>query len=145
MTDKSKTSVSNDKKGARLRMLISGVIAFVFYFGWAYWANLAPTIPIDVTLRTAFVQGSYSGLVTLFFTLGLELSIRQFDRNRLSGMLIAPLIPLVIQSIFVILVNVINKTPNLWLTVTPSIVFSGLYGYVYAFVFLKKESPQPKG
>ena len=146
------------KMNARTRMVISGLVAFVFYFAWAYWANMGPTISIDTTLRSALVQGSYSGLVTLIFTWLLELSVRYFSTTKvpswmkslrlakgsqLSGwflLVVSPLVPLALQTCFVVLVNVVNQTPNLWLTVAPSIVFSGLYGYGYTFGLLKSYS-----
>ena len=55
-----------------LRLLYSATVAFIFYFGWAYWANSMPNIASSTTLRTALVQGSFSAFTTLFFTLILE-------------------------------------------------------------------------
>ncbi len=164
---------------SNLRLLLSAVVAFVFYFGWAYWANSMPSVDSSTTFRTALVQGSFSGFTTLFFTLILEkvhtklenkyLSLAfvvpilcsidsktkqniaifktfnysintwvdYFKVNRLSPTLFIPLIPIVVQSSLVISVNIINNTPNLWLTVLPSIFFSAVYGYVYTFTLLK--------
>lgn len=56
----------------------------------------------------------------------------------LPGMLITPLPALAIQSLLVIAVNIYFQTPNLWLTVLPSILFSGIYGYVYSISITKK-------
>jgi hypothetical protein len=162
------------------RLIVSGVVSFVFYFAWAYWANSADSIPSSVTLQAALVQGSYSGFVTLFFTFILEkvvnkyktscvslafitpilcmfhsktpqniaikqslnnaikLSASYLDNKEIAGTLFAPIIPIVIQSSLVTAVNVINQTPNLWLTVAPSIVFTALYAYTYMFALLKK-------
>ena len=162
-----------------LRLIFSGVFSFIFYFVWAYWANSAPNILEEITLQTAFVQGSYSGFVTLFFTFILEkivfkfkgswislafitpilckfhskspqnLAIKQslnnafklsalyFKDKKITGALLAPIIPILIQSIFVILVNVINQTPNLLLTVAPSIIFTALYAYIYMCLLIK--------
>ena len=166
---------------SHLRLLLSAVVAFIFYFGWAYWANSMDGVHSSVTFRAALVQGSFSGLTTLFFTLLLEkvhakfgdhwLSLAfvvpilcavhsktkqniaifttinyamnrwagYFKLNKLSATLFIPLLPIVVQSCLVILVNVINNTPNLWLTVMPSIFFSTVYGYVYTFTLLKKK------
>ena len=166
---------------SNLRLLLSATVAFIFYFGWAYWANSMPNIDSSTTLRTALVQGSFSGFTTLFFTLILEkvnaklgnkyvslafvvpilcavhskskqniaifntfnYSINTwasyFKANRLSPTLFIPLIPIFVQSCLVISVNLINNTPNLWLTVLPSIFFSAVYGYVYTFTLLKTE------
>lgn len=162
-----------------LRLILSGIVAFVFYFAWAYWANSGPNIDPAMTLKSALVQGAYSGLVTLFFTLMLEYSnkrmankclaltfmvpvlcavhspTRQASAMRqamndalnlsaskaagscLPGVIFAPLMPIIVQSMFVIGINVLNHTPNLWLTVAPSIFFSAIYAYSYSITLWK--------
>jgi hypothetical protein len=167
---------------SHLRLFYSAVIAFIFYFGWAYWANSIPDIDRSITLRAALVQGSFSAFTTLFFTLILErvyfkfgkvcLSlafvvpilcavhsktkqnvaifntinysidtwVSYFKGSRLSATILIPLIPISVQSSLVIGVNIINHTPNLWLTILPSIFFSSLYGYVYTFTLLKNKA-----
>ena len=50
----------------------------------------------------------------------------------------APLLPITIQSSIAISVNLINQTPNLWLTVAPSIFITAIYGYAYTFTLLSK-------
>ena len=163
-----------------IRLILSGVVSFAFYFGWAYWANSADDIPSSVTLKSALVQGLYSGFVTLFFTLILEkvvnkyktsyvslafvtpilclfhsktpqniaikqsfnnainLSASYFKDKKLAAILFAPIIPIAIQSVLVIGVNVVNQTPNLALTVAPSILFTALYAYTYMFALVKR-------
>jgi len=163
-----------------VRLLVSGIVAFVFYFSWTYWANSSPTIPESTTLQAALVQGGYSGFVTLFFTFilekvvfkyknncislafimpilckfhskspqniaikqslndAIELSALYFNKQKFTGALLAPLIPIAIQSVLVITVNMINQTPNLLLTVAPSILFTMLYAYTYMFSLIKK-------
>ena len=163
-----------------LRLVLSGVISFVFYFVWAYWANSAPNILEKITLKTALVQGSYSGFITLFFTFilekvvskyrgstislafitpilckfhskslqnmaikqslnnAIELSAQYFKEKKFTGALLAPIIPIIIQSVLVITVNIINKTPNLLLTVAPSIIFTALYAYIYMFSMINQ-------
>ncbi|WP_100656250.1 hypothetical protein [Alteromonas flava] len=165
-----------------LRLLFSGIVAFAFYFAWAYWANNSPTITPETTLRAALVQGAYSGSITLGFTFLLELSNRHIAQRYLSlafmvpllcavhsqtrqagairsamnaaldysaqrtanscipGVVFAPLLPLVVQTVLVITVNILNQTPNLWLTVTPSILFSGLYAYSYSITLWRKRT-----
>ncbi|GAC27973.1 hypothetical protein [Brumicola pallidula] len=56
----------------------------------------------------------------------------------IPGMLITPLPAIAVQSVFVIGVNIAFMTPNLWLTVAPSIFFSAVYGYVYSVSLTKK-------
>jgi len=60
------------------------------------------------------------------------------DGTCLPGMLVTPLPALIVQSILVVAVNIVFETPNLWLTVLPSILFSGIYGYIYSIGLSKK-------
>lgn len=54
------------------------------------------------------------------------------------GMILTPIPAIAIQSLFVIGVNTAFMTPNLWLTVAPSIIFSSIYGYAYSISLTKK-------
>lgn len=63
-----------------------------------------------------------------------------FKGKCIPGTLITPLPPLFIQSTLVISVNYLFATPNLWLTVAPSILFSAIYGYSYSVYLGKKIS-----
>lgn len=163
-----------------LRLILSGVVSFVFYFAWAYWANSGDHIPAATTLQAALVQGGYSGFVTLFFTFILEKVVKKYGENcislalitpiickfhsktpqnkvirqtfnhavsisasffqgkKISGVFWAPLLPIAIQGSLVIVINVINNTPNLLLTVAPSIFFTMVYAYSYTYSLTKK-------
>ncbi len=162
-----------------LRLVLSGVIAFISYAAWAYYANSLVTDDKQILVKAALVQGIYSGSITLFFTFLLEIFYKKFGaksyclalivptinatptKNKpcptkeafknslalserkcggtcLPGSLISPLPALFIQSILVIAVNIAFNTPNLFLTVLPSIVFSAIYGYIYSFSLAKK-------
>ena len=163
---------------SKIRLLISALVALIFYFFWSYWANSLVTDDQALIFRSAIVQGVFSATVTLGFTLVLEAAVKRFGGNCLSlvfvvpilcsvqakttqniailktfnaaldlsakyisgkyiaGTLIAPLLPLLMQATLVIAVNLINHTPNLLLTVAPSIFFSGVYGYLYTFTLL---------
>lgn len=164
-----------------LRLIFSGIVAFCFYFAWAYWANSSPNIDPAMTLQSALVQGLYSGSITLGFTFlleqanqkianrclslafmvpvlcavhsptrqatamrnamnhALDLSAQKASGSCLPGVVFAPMLPIVVQSVLVIGVNVLNHTPNLWLTVAPSIVFSGIYAYSYSITLWRTE------
>ncbi|NMP80310.1 hypothetical protein HHE92_10920 [Pseudoalteromonas arctica] len=65
-------------------------------------------------------------------------SASYLGNKKIAGVLFAPIIPITIQSSLVIIVNVINQTPNLALTVAPSIFFTALYAYTYMLALLKK-------
>ncbi|MDU0353850.1 hypothetical protein RS130_07845 [Paraglaciecola aquimarina] len=163
-----------------IRLTISAVVSFAFYFAWSYWANSMATNDQELVLRSALVQGSLSATVTLLFTYILEKSVAKFGKNSFSlifivpiictvhskttqniaifktfknaldnsasylnnnalpGSLFAPILPILMQGSIAIGVNVLNHTPNLWLTVTPSILITAIYGYAYTFTLLKK-------
>lgn len=163
------------------RLIISGLIAFISYAAWAYYANSLVSQDTAVLYKAAIVQGSYSGGVTLAFTFLLEIFYRKYGANTyclpliipritrkpdythpcstldtfqkaidvseqkcrgkcLPGLVISPLPALFIQSVLVITINVLFSTPNLWLTVAPSILFSAIYGYVYSAGIARKKS-----
>ncbi len=163
-----------------LRLILSAIISFSFYFVWAYWANSMATDDQALVLRSALVQGTLSAIITILFTFILEKSVARFGKSYLSlmfvvpiictvhsktsqniaifktfknaldssakylsnnaipGSLLAPLLPIAIQSSIAICVNWINQTPNLWLTVVPSILMTAIYGYVYTYSLLSK-------
>lgn len=162
-----------------IRLMLSGMIAFFCYAGWAYYANSLVTSEHDVLIKAALVQGVYSACITLVFTFLLEYFFSKVGANYyclvlivprinsrhsikqpcstlstfaagimeseqrcngscLPGIVLSPLPALIIQSISVTAVNVTFDTPNLWLTVAPSIIFSAIYGYAYSVVLAKK-------
>lgn len=71
------------------------------------------------------------------FNRALNTSAKYLGGNKIPGGLFAPLPPIAMQASIAISVNVINQTPNLWLTVTPSIVLTAIYGYMYTYSLLK--------
>lgn len=164
---------------AAIRLILSGIIAFVFYAAWAYYANSLVTDDSAILVKAALVQGTYSGGITLIFTVILEFFHNKFGHsgiciafltprwpkkntntlsetdivvqealseaketfagNTMCGMFLVPLPALFVQTIFVVAVNVAFNTPNLWLTVAPSILFSALYGYAYSISLTKRQ------
>ena len=167
-----------------LRLWLSATIAFSFNASWSFFANSLVSEDMAIVIRSALVQGVYSGFITLAFTWVLERTynkaitkyisfafvvplvclahhktqhasmIRQsfnstleasanwFDGICWPSVIFAPLIPLTIQSTLVIAVNLLNQTPNLALTVAPSILFSALYGYMYTAFLYKKTNKE---
>lgn len=165
-----------------LRLALSAIVSFVFYFAWTYWANALVSDDTSLVMRSALVQGTLSGTVTLAFTFALEWSVKRFGPHCVSlvfvvpilcgvhsktrqniaifrtfnealdtsakymrgacipGTVLAPLLPMVVQSALAIGVNVVNQTPNLWLTVAPSIGFTAVYAYIYTFTLLKERN-----
>lgn len=120
---------------ARNRTLISAAVAFVFYFGWTWWVNGMVSDDSALVLRSAFLQASYSAIMTALFTGMLEWMLRRMKCHKRPYLAALP--ALAIQSIAVIALNVINHTPSLWATVAPSILFSAIYGFSYVFALRK--------
>lgn len=130
---------------ARVRVIFSASIAFLFYASWAYYANQLVSDDAYMLAKVSLVQGSYSAFVTLVFSAIIEVSFRQVKpaNTSFSHVVWVPLPAILLQSFFVIAVNWLIKTPNLWLTVSPSIAFSAIYAYVYTFWLTKRSLIKP--
>lgn len=120
---------------ATARAILSAAVAFTFYFGWTWWVNSLASDDEMLVLRSAFVQGGYSALMTLIFTSMLNWTLDRLKCHKRPYIAVLP--PLVFQATMVIAINAINATPNLIGTVAPSIFFTGLYGAFYAKSLLK--------
>ena len=113
------------------RTALSAAVAFAFYFGWTWWVNRVASDDTALVLRSALVQGTYSALMTATFTGFLDWVLKKMRCHRQPYL--AVVAALAVQSTAVILINVCNGTPSLWATVAPSILFSTIYGFVYAY------------
>ena len=120
---------------ARVRAVLSAVVAFTFYTIWSWWVNSMVSEDQMLVLRSALLQGSYSAMMTVTFTSFLNWTLSQMKCHKRPYLAVIP--PLIFQTAAVILLNVINSTPNLWATVMPSIILTGVYGVFYAFSLLK--------
>lgn len=78
------------------------------------------------------------------FKHALQSSQKHCKGQCVPGSIVAPLPALGLQSAFVIALNIYFATPNLWLTVAPSIIFSAVYGYGYSFGLAKKALDETK-
>ncbi len=105
-------------------------------FGESYF-SLIFVVPIICSVHSKTTQNI---AIMRTFNSALNFSAKAASGACLPGTLFAPLLPLLVQSSLAIGVNILNQTPNLWLTVAPSIFFTGLYGYVYTFTLLKKRN-----
>lgn len=125
---------------AKTQTILSVIISFTFYFAWTWYANSLVTNNSALLLRSAFIQSSYSAFMTLTFTTLLSWTIGKMKCNDHPYIAIIP--PLLMQSSMVYFVNYVNQTPNLILTIIPSIVFTALFGIFFAFTLLKKPEYQ---
>ena len=103
-------------------------------FGESY-VSLMFIVPIICTVHSRTSQN-----IAIFRTFKnvLDNSAKYLSNNLIPGSLFAPLLPIAIQSSIAISVNWLNQTPNLWLTVAPSILITAIYGYVYTFTLMSK-------
>ncbi len=161
-----------------IRLIFSGLVAFICYALWAYYANSLVTDDQYLLIRAALVQGAYSGSITLVFTFlleyfykrygsstfclalivptlnknlitkepcatketfkrGLRLSEQKCKGHCIPGRMLSPIPALLIQAISVTAINIVFNTPNILLTIAPSIIFSAIYGYLYSFSLAK--------
>lgn len=74
------------------------------------------------------------------FNHALNVSARFLQGKKIAGVLLAPLLPVAVQGVLVVMINVINNTPNLLLTVIPSIFFTMIYAYSYTFTLVQEKS-----
>lgn len=127
---------------AKAQTILSVLVSFIFYFIWTWYANSLATNDNTVLLRTALVQGIYSAFMTLTFTTLLTWTINKMKCHSYPLIGIVP--PLLILSIMVYLVNYLNQTPNIMLTIAPSIFFTAVYGFLFTVTLLKKPAYQCK-
>ena len=99
------------------------------------YVSLIFVVPIICTVHSKTKQN-----VAIFKTFknALDKSAKYLSNNSVPGTMLAPLLPISIQASIAIGVNLINQTPNLWLTVAPSIVITAIYGYIYTITLLSK-------
>jgi hypothetical protein len=129
-------------KAALVQGTYSGAITLVFTFTLELFHNVfskkqycLPFIIPTVARPTFF---SKECATTDTFEVSLNNIERACSGTCLPGMLLTPLPAIVLQSSFVIAVNIAFMTPNLWLTVAPSIFFSAVYGYIYSVSLTRK-------
>ncbi|MEY8215437.1 MAG: hypothetical protein RPR97_13270, partial [Colwellia sp.] len=116
---------------AKTQTILSVLISFIFYFAWTWYANSRVTDDVALLLRTALIQSSYSAFMTLTFTTLLSWTIDKMKCHDHPYIAIIP--PLLMQSTMVYFINYLNQTPNLMLTIIPSILFTAIYGAFFAF------------
>lgn len=125
---------------AKMRILIPVVVSFVFYFAWTWWVNAMVSDDMELVLRSALLQGSYSAMMTATFSSMLNMALAKMKCYKFPYLALLP--PLAIQSSMVIVINLVNNTPNLVGTIAPSILFSAFYGLGYLYNLSKNAQYQ---
>jgi len=124
----------------KTQTILSVLVSFIFYFAWTWYANSLVTSDVALLLRSALVQSSYSAFMTLIFTTLLSWAIAKMKCHVQPYLAIIP--PLLMQSTTVYFINYFNQTPNLILTIIPSIFFTAVFGIFFTFTLLKKPGYQ---
>jgi hypothetical protein len=117
------------RKGTRARALLVGLAAFIGFGGWAVFANRDH--PTSDMIRAGIAQGSFSFLSTTCSVLVLEFLYRL---GRTPGQKLALAIlgtPTIIMGSMTI-GHIINKTPNVFVTLIPSYISAGVFVVVYS-------------
>ncbi|AEP31020.1 hypothetical protein [Brumicola nitratireducens] len=129
-------------KAALVQGTYSGIITLVFTFllelSYKMLSNKQYCLPFMIPSMTRPAFFSKECLTTKTVETSLRKIERACDGTCLPGALLTPMPAIAVQSIFVISVNVAFMTPNLWLTVAPSVFFSAVYGYSYSMSLTRK-------
>lgn len=120
---------------AKSRALLSAIVAFSFYSLWSWWVNSMVSDDQALVLRSALLQGTYSAVMTVTFTAFLNWTLSKMKCHKRPQIAVLP--PLAFQTVMVTALNVLNNTPDVLTTVAPSIIMTGIYGFIYANSLLK--------
>ncbi|WP_166422197.1 hypothetical protein [Paraglaciecola sp. 20A4] len=130
-------------RAALVQGMLSGSITILFTFVLERAVNRFGKHSISLVFLAPILYSVYAKkkqniAISNTFNHVLNKSAAVVHSTRIPGTIFAPLIPIAMQGSLALGVNLINQTPNLWLTIVPSIVFSAIYGYGYTFTLLNK-------
>lgn len=129
-------------KAALVQGTYSGAITLIFAFTLELFhkilSNKHYCLPFIVPTVTRPAFFSKECETTKTFEVSLNNIERACSGTCLPGVLLTPLPAIALQGSFVVAVNIAFMTPNLWLTVAPSIFFSAIYGYIYSISLTRK-------
>lgn len=110
------------------RVALSALVALLAYGAWAYWINLSHGA--GAAMKAAFVQGSYSFILTFLLSLLIECLFQRWSHQRYGvlqvGVLVCGLLYTMSWS-----VNVIAMTPEILWTILPGAVMSTIFTISY--------------
>lgn len=113
---------------AFLRSLLAGLAGFVGYGAWAWYANLDHGS--EIAMRSGFVQGGYSLVLTFLMTIVTEALYLRWQQ--LSGAVVRT--TLVVSTILfasAFTIHLLVGTPEILMTITPGFIIGTIYTYVY--------------
>ena len=118
------------KSTAQKRIFISAFFGLFFFGLWAYWVNSG--YGQYLAIKAAFIQGSYSFIVTLVNTYFIERVYRCLDGRRLQVITTAVLTTVLVCSLSWYL-NTVLGTPEVLMTILPGCLVSSIYCFTYTF------------
>jgi hypothetical protein len=117
--------IRNLIKSARTRALVSALCGFLGYGSWGVWINMSHGW--QAGLKAGLTQGSYSFMVTLFYSGLIEWIYAKTQKKALT--IIVCCLSVVMTSY---LIHSLAGTPEIIPTIAPGVVIGSIYvsGYV---------------
>lgn len=112
----------------KARVWLAALAAFIGYGAWAFYAN--HSYPFAISLKAAMTQGSYSFMLTLTLSWGMEWLHQTLGAN--MGRL--PL-TVILTCLFLYAtswgINALLGTPEIFLTILPGAIIGTIYTFSY--------------
>lgn len=110
------------------RSLISALMGFIFYGGWAYFVHY--DYGHTVAIKAFITQGLVSFTITLVLTQSMEILFKSFTDPRLAYWCTSIIISIVVI-LFSFSINAIVGTPEIIMTILPGSIISAIYTFSY--------------
>jgi hypothetical protein len=122
------------------------VIAVLGYGGWAFYSSVydgSMQQNFAVAMRAGFIQGAYSGLLTLINITALEFMFLKLNSMMpcLANMVLTVVCATIVQYGVIVPIHIINGTPNIVLTLAPGFFIGTTFSAAYLFSVRKKHYP----
>ena len=121
------------KRGA-----LTGVFFTCVWSGWAYFANAE--YGHAVALKSAVTQASFTIVNAFAFTVVMEFMFA-YSKGNIQRLLLAFLLPNSITTIVLYSMHWYRDTPNIMITILPSIIVVAALSLIYVLVIGPKKYP----
>lgn len=121
-----------------LRPLLAGVIFGGLYASWAWFANLSDGV--DAAQRATLVQYVVSFVIALIFTASVD-HFHEISVSFAQHILLVFLLPMSVLVIIVSSAHFFSGTPNVLLTILPSVSVAAIYCLSRVFKAMGHERP----
>ncbi|MCG8435178.1 MAG: hypothetical protein MJA83_14215 [Gammaproteobacteria bacterium] len=115
------------------------VFAALVWASWAYYVNVE--FGRAIGMKAAITQGVFSFVMTFFFTSSVEL-LYSLSHKRSHQYLLAFVTPVSVLGVLLWLTHYFRATPNIAVTIAPSLVLAGVFciSYILAQSKLRRVS-----